>query len=253
MDDRSRLKEVHQTDLTEGRINQDFLDWLQTKGTTWLLVALVGLCIYLGLVRWRGHQDNTRAEAWRALSESQLPSSLEDVAEKYQGVDAVADLARLRAAQTLLYSVQSGHAIGGSDVKNPPPLTAEDRERNLQKADGLLSRILSADDGSRDKSLMMIAAMNGRAAVAESQGKLDDAKALYERAAQRADRDFPALASQARERAATVSAQNRVVALPTQADVARLGGNEDEMMIMTQPPQIDGWIRDLILPNDTGG
>ena len=27
---RDRLREVHQSDLTEGRINQDFLDWLQT-------------------------------------------------------------------------------------------------------------------------------------------------------------------------------------------------------------------------------
>ena len=30
--DRDRLKEVRQTDLTESRINQDFLDWLKTSG-----------------------------------------------------------------------------------------------------------------------------------------------------------------------------------------------------------------------------
>src|SRR5262245_33864318 len=73
----TRLKEVRQTDLTEGRINQEFLDWLQTKGMSWLLILLVGVCIYLGFVRWKSHQSNTRAEAWKTLQESRLPSALE--------------------------------------------------------------------------------------------------------------------------------------------------------------------------------
>jgi hypothetical protein len=32
--DRERLKQVHQTDLTESRVNEDFVDWLKTKGPT---------------------------------------------------------------------------------------------------------------------------------------------------------------------------------------------------------------------------
>ena len=39
--DRERLKEVHATDLTESRVNEDFVDWLKTKGPTYLLAILV--------------------------------------------------------------------------------------------------------------------------------------------------------------------------------------------------------------------
>ena len=36
MDD--RLKEVQTTDLTDSRVNHDFIDWLKTKGMNWLLL-----------------------------------------------------------------------------------------------------------------------------------------------------------------------------------------------------------------------
>src|SRR5688500_11885434 len=100
--DRNRLKEVHQSDLTEGRINEDFLDWLKTKGMTWLLVILIALCAYFGIVRWRHHRTSYQTEAWTSLAEAKLPSSLEGVAEKYDDVGAVSQLARLQAANQLL-------------------------------------------------------------------------------------------------------------------------------------------------------
>ena len=30
--DRNRLKDIHQSDLTESRMNEDFVIWLKTKG-----------------------------------------------------------------------------------------------------------------------------------------------------------------------------------------------------------------------------
>ena len=56
--DRDRLKEVHQTDLTEGKINEDFVDWLKTKGPTYLLVVLIGLAAWLFIVRFRQQKQD---------------------------------------------------------------------------------------------------------------------------------------------------------------------------------------------------
>ena len=109
--DRERLKEVHQTDLTEGRINQDFVDWLKTKGMSWLLVILVALCVYAGLVRWKSHKIGYQTEAWAELTKAALPASLEEVADKYGDVGSVSQLARLRAAEQLLGAVQAGKTL----------------------------------------------------------------------------------------------------------------------------------------------
>ena len=83
--DRDRLKEVHQTDLTESRINEDFVDWLKTKGPTWLLMILIGVGGYLGIVRWRQYKQQHFVEAWVALSECRLPGAFEDVADDAVG------------------------------------------------------------------------------------------------------------------------------------------------------------------------
>jgi hypothetical protein len=71
-----RLKEVRQTDITEGRINEDFLDWLRTKGVSWLLVLMVALCVYFGILRWRNHKLNFEAEGWTPSQRQPLPDRL---------------------------------------------------------------------------------------------------------------------------------------------------------------------------------
>lgn len=242
----TRLKEVHQTDLTEGRINQDFVDWLQTKGTSWLLVILVALCIYLGFVRWRSHQESNRAEAWKTLQETQLPSALEKVAVDYADIDSVADLARIRAANVLMTSVDSGQAVGAADSQTPPPLTAEERETNLNRADDYYAKVLERDDQSRGKTLLAVQAMNGRAAVAESLGKFDEAASWYDKAAKRVEQFYPALAEQARKRAANTAQQNRTITFPTQADLATNVVTPEAR----QPVDLDDWARQLLLPTD---
>jgi tetratricopeptide (TPR) repeat protein len=242
----TRLKEVRQTDLTEGRLNQDFVDWLQTKGTSWLLVILVALCIYLGFVRWRSHQVTNRAEAWKTLRETQLPSALEKVAEDYAGIDAVSDLARIRAAQMLMNSVDSGVAVGAGDSQAPPPLTAEERETNLSRADDLYAKILQNDDQSSGRALIMLQALNGRGAVAESRGKFEEAVSWFDKAAKRIESVYPILADQARKRAADSAKQTRTVIFPAQADLMKTVSTPE----IRQPVELDEWASELLISKD---
>lgn len=246
--DRDRLKEVRQTDLTESRINQDFLDWLKTSGVTWLLVIMVGLVVYMGFVRWNQSRMNYRTEAWRELYTANLPSALEEVAEKYEDVDAVSDIARLQAAEELMRAVQTGKMLGAAiDPADPnaqsqaPDLTDEERTRYLERADRLFADVAARDDGSTGKTLLVVTALTGRAVVAESRGDMEQAKQLYTQAAQRAGNKFPQLAERSRKRAETVA---QYLAARPMAEVER---NADPLPSQQRDPvSLDPWIGDLI-------
>ena len=252
--DRDRLKEVHQTDLTESRLNEDFVDWLKNKGPTWLLVCLLAICTYLGVDRFRQHRSSQQFEAWAAFFAAQLPGSLEDVALEYSDIGRLASVARLRAADQLLRSIETGLALGAAVPPDPdqvgiPPdprqrLTAEDRDQYLTRADGLFARVLTEDDGSLDLTLFVVTAMNGRATVAECRGDADAARDWYGRAAARAESFYPGLARQAEIRAASVLAGEVVIAFPSREEVAAAGG----VPPARRPVSIDDALRDLVLP-----
>jgi len=249
--ERERLKEVHQSDLTEGRLNQDFVDWLKTKGMSWLLALMVVICGYLAIVRWRESRVSHQTEAWLELTKAGLPRAFEDVADKYPDVGSVADLARLRAAQRLLGAVQTNAAIG-ADVPAPDPntpapaalpLSAEDRSSYLERADKLYAAIAATDDKSNAKALLVVTALNGRATVAESQGKADDAAKHFEEAAARADAVFPKLAESIRKRAAGAKNGAAEITLPAQAAFADIDPQET-----LDPATIDPWVEKLLAP-----
>jgi hypothetical protein len=242
--DRNRLKEVHQSDLTEGRINQDFLDWLQTKGMTWLLVALVALCAYFGIVRWRHHRTSYQTEAWQALANAKLPGAYEDVAEKYADVGAVPFLARLQAAEELLKAVQVGKALG-AETETRKDLTPQDRDDYLNRADRLYVKVVENDDKSSERALIIATALSGRAAVAESKGDLDQAKQYYLQAAERTAGVYPKVSENARARAESVDAQAKPATLPTSSQLAATFAVNPKP---AEPVTLDGWVRDLVMP-----
>lgn len=247
--DRERLKEVHQSDLTEGRINQEFVDWLQTKGMSWLLVVLVGLCAYFAMIRWQHHRVNYQAEAWTALQKEQLPSSLESVADKYPDVGAVAQLARLQAANEYLRAVQAGKMLSSdNDPQAKGDLSEVDRAKYLDRADDLFAKVVQADDKSPQKTLVVVNALNGRAAVAESKGDADKAKQYYNEAAQRATAQFPNLAEKARQRAQSVGDVSQPVTLPSRAELMAIQQKHKPPAL--DPPEMDTWAAELILPKD---
>jgi hypothetical protein len=146
---------------------------------------------------------NYQTEGWEQLQAAQLPSAFEDVAQKYSDVGAVPHLARMNAAQQLLAAVQTGKTLGAdTDVKKD--LTLEERSAYLDRADGLFSQVVQSDDGSDHQALLVVKALTGRAAVAESKGDATLAKQYLNEAAQRVETLFPELAAQSRRRAEAV-------------------------------------------------
>ena len=211
--DRERLKNVQTSDLTEERLNEDFVLWLKTKGPTWLLVILVAIVAYLFMVNWRQREARHQNEAWIALLDAQLPTSLEDVAIKYPEIDTVAQQARLRAANTYLRSIQLDRAIG-STADAVVPLTEEDRIFNLDRAHLLYEEVIASDTSAPGEVILVISALNGLAAIQECRGDLESARGYYEQAAQRAGERFPFLAEQSTARANTVAAYERLGEIP---------------------------------------
>jgi len=214
---RERLKDVHQTDLMESRVNEDFLDWLKSKGPSWLLIFLIAICVFLALQRWRSHKEEQRAEAWAALTQARLPGSFEDVAEEFSSVGQIGNAARLGAADALMHSVQIDRPVGSNplleqlesdgeegeeavDGGQPKNLTEEDRERYLQRAALRYDEVIASDDNSLGLTLYAVNAMFGKAAVAEARGDVEEAKQWYAHAADRAEAFYPGLAEQARVR-----------------------------------------------------
>jgi len=203
-DDRKRLEQVHQTDLNEGRLNEDFVTWLKTKGPTWALIILAFIVAYLWMVRWQQQEQRERNEAWADLITTVQPASLEDVAIRHAGIDAVSAIARLTAADSLLRDIQLGRTIA-DDGQTIVPLEGEARDSHLTQAGRLYEAVLAEDDGTRGKAVATVAALNGLAAVAECRGEVEEAATHYRKAAARAQGWMPAIAEQATNRADSVS------------------------------------------------
>ncbi len=229
-EERKRLAEVHQTDLAEGRLNEDFVTWLKTKGPTWLLIALAFIVAYLWMVRWQQQEGRARDEAWIDLMSTVQPASLEDVAMRHAGIDSVSDLARLTAADTLLRDVQRGNTIG-NDGQKVVTLDESRRDMHLKQATRLYAAIAAEDDGTTGRALATVCALNGLAAVSECRGDVDEAAKQYRLAAARAEGWLPPLAAQATARAETA------------------GELREEILFATPPPPPTPPANPITLPN----
>ena len=219
--DRDRLKDVHQQELTESRINEDFVLWLKTKGPSWLAIILIAISAYIAMMRWGEHKTRTRDLAWAELNltvalaqgPQQLPSTYEDIAVTYEGIDAVAVLGRLLAADVLLRCVQTNRALDSSPGL-PKPLLPEDRVVHLGRADALYGAVVQADDATIGTALFTFTALQGRGAVAESNGEHESARGFHKEAAARVAAQYPGLAAQARRRAETTGQYATMIDLP---------------------------------------
>lgn len=211
--DRERLQQIQQSDLTENRINEDFVTWIKTSGPWYLLAIVVGIAVYMYLVNLQRAELREREQAWFDLGEAVMPSSLEDVAQRHEGIDGVGTLARLRAANTYLQSLQTNLALGAT-IEEGTPLSPEDRTLGLDRADRLYTQVLNEDQGQFGDTIATVSALNGLAAIAESRGEVDQARDYYQQAAERAAPWYPVLADQSRGRAATVDLYAQDVTLP---------------------------------------
>jgi hypothetical protein len=243
-----RLKQVRETSLTESRVNEDFLDWLKTKGPSYLLAVMIGICAWLGILKWRQYHANRATQAWFELLNAGLPGQLEDVAAEYADVPGVAPQATLRAADELLNAVQAGRQIGAPAEQGTPPLGDQDRSDYLDRAARLYRSLVDADDGSLGAALRTCSAMQGLAAIAESRAEAPEARSWYEKAAARVEKDYADLARRLRGRAAVVDTYVAAPTLPDQSSLPPRPATEKRDPVFVEEP-----LRDLLFPQEPAG
>lgn len=190
MDDRqSQIKE--RAGLEESRINTEFLEFIK-KWSTPVLLALVVLA--LGYRGWLWLEDKRLEKVDQAFGEYEAvlaggnpnPDSLISLADEYQGVRSIGQMARLRAADIYLRAVNTGIRPGAVE----DPTTGEWAEDDLlgddeiggylDRAGSLYRQVLSSTRSDADRRLFAIGAAFGVAAVAETEGDMAVAREHYE-------------------------------------------------------------------------
>ena len=218
-----RLAQVEQSDLGESQLNEEFVDWLKKWGNQILLAILIVALLGVGwqwLVRTK---METRDSAWATLDSAQLPASLEEVAQSAKGVDSITPLALMRAADQYLRSVQTGTRFDREPTAEDYSLDDDTRTLFLQRANTLYAEAIVAVGSDYEqtfaKKLLVISGLFGQAAVAESQGNLDEAKTLLSRISTIAEPEYPDLAAQATARSGDLAITTTKVSFPLAADL----------------------------------
>lgn len=189
-----RLSNIRATDLTESRVNEEFVTWLRTKGLNWLLLVLVAILAWMGWNLWQQRAAERRDAAWLELGEAALPVSLDEVAARHAGIDSVAVLAQISAGDRYLSSVQSGLRFDREPDQPDYRLSPEDRGLFLGNAEIAYRKAIDllgdrAAIGMR--APLLIAALVGCAAVEESRGDLEATAALLAEASEIAGERYP--------------------------------------------------------------
>jgi hypothetical protein len=229
--DPNRLKQVQQTDLTESRLNQEFVFWLKEKGPTWLLVILLGLVAWVGIDRYQQYRAAKHAGAFFDLEKASGAEALESVAEDHEGIASVPHLARLRAADVYLLEVDRRRDF--EDLDND--LDDAAIEERLDKAEALYRAVLDGARRDTGERLFAVQALFGLAAVAEARGEFDKARDFYDQVAQTAGDAYAPIAARARQRQESLAALDPSLTLPARED-------------LTHPSPIDPLLRDLLAP-----
>ena len=249
--------------LEESRINQDLIDFLQKWGS-WILMALaVAALIYAGM-GWLERQREAKVnEAFAALEGARAganpsPDALRRVADEYEGIKSVAELARLESADVILDAVRVGVRPGaqinadGSLESDTELLTDDDRSRYLDQAESLYAAVLDATREKPGKKQIAISAMFGLAAVYETKGEVDRARTQLESVATMGESiALPAIARMARDRielltseaAAPLPTRDQLPELPTPPEPEAPAGVDPDLLM---PPLGD-------VPPDSAG
>ena len=220
--DTDRLAQVEQSDLGESRVNEEFVDWLKKWGNSILLAILLVALLGVGWNWWQRKIDTDRDTAWTNLSSAQLPASLEEVAAESKDIDSVSSLALIGAADQYLTSIQNNTPIGGTLEGETPGLDEATRAEYLKNANDLYARAIASvgDPGKNfSKKILTCSALFGQAAVAESQGDIESARATLQKIVETANPDYPDLAEQATFRISTLEPLVNRIVLPNAADL----------------------------------
>ena len=221
MDD--RLKEVQTTDLTDSRVNHDFIAWLKTKGMNWLLAILLVACAFLGWDWYKRKQIAAKDQAWAELEAATSPAAYQGVATTHKDTGAIAEIAMLQAGDALLRSVLTGLKPGMTADAEGSELTPEERTTYLEDADGFYKEAATtaALRGGLPAKPIGMSALFGRAAIAEASGRAGDARAHLEAVIVLANPEFPTFADQARARLENIDEVLASSVLPSSTMIPR--------------------------------
>ncbi|MFM8817975.1 MAG: HAD family hydrolase, partial [Phycisphaerales bacterium] len=174
-----RLQNVQQADLSESRVNDDFVLWLKTWGQNLLLVVLVIAALGMAWLWWQERKERERDDGWAELDGATLPAALEEIAARHAGKDSVALFAELEAADTYLLAVITGKRFDREASAVDAAMTPELRAEWLKEADRLYAKVADrvTKAGSTGEYGFLFSALFGRAAVAEDLGDLKSAEA----------------------------------------------------------------------------
>lgn len=213
-----RLKNVQQADLSESRLNDDFILWLKTWGNNILLVVLVIAALAMGWFWWGQQKERERDAAWEELQGATLPAALLEVAAKHEGKDAIAHFAELQAADRYLIAVLSNQRFDREAGAVDAAITPELRTEWLKEADRLYASVAKRVEGAKSTGEygFLFGALFGRAAVAEDMGDLKAAEGYLREIESRAKgTDFASTAEVAAKRIASLQALSAPIVLPS--------------------------------------
>lgn len=248
MDRDNRLSQIKETDLTESRLNEEFVTWLKTKGLNWLLLVLLVLLGWMGWNLWQQKQAEARDVAWEELAAATLPVSLEEVAVRHGAIDSVAAMAYLSAGDRYLSSIQNGVRFDRTPDQIDFRLDAETRTEFLDAADAAYRNAIAAieaagPDPNGELSPLMMAAWFGRAAIAESRGDLEATEAALRKGRDVAGARYPKV---------VVWADRRIEDLPNLANPLPIPKQSDlparETLAPLPPSIADDLMRELMAP-----
>lgn len=225
--DKSRLRQVQTTDLTESRLNDDFVYWLKKNGTNYLLVVLLIACAVLGWNYYHRQQVARSSVAWNELntaSDSRMPEPLEQLAKDHAEVPQVAMVALIMAGDLRLSQIQTGELSPAAGSTPAVPLDdaarkiAQDAaEENYTKAAQIATSLTAGSES--DAAPIIFSSLFGRAAIAESRGEFDASRKYLEQAATLASERWPRISEVAKARAAGLVSLQNPIAIPAAAEI----------------------------------
>lgn len=222
--DQRQQKLTEGAGLTESRLNQDFIDWLNKWGPRILTLILIVLVIYVANDWWKSRQIESRDEAFFQLEQARIsgsPDALLAVARDHDGRGAVAELATIEAADILLAAARRGVTPGGSVLMPDDALDEEGKADLYRRAADLYGQAFRATRADSDRPVQRIAARWGMAATAISLREWDEARAALEDVARFADEaGMQRLATVARERLESLDELRNAPPLLTEEEIA---------------------------------
>ncbi len=205
--------------MEDARYNVEFVDFLRKWGSTVMLVIAAAAMAFWGLQKYRENKEAKAGVAFGDVDQAMTagttgdvnPEVLVRIAEDNQGQGAVPIMARLAAAEQWRSSAMMGYRPGSLDprtrtVANQDDyLTPEGKKEFLEKARTQYQIVVDQTSGSKAKATFTLTGLMGLAAIAETSGKADEAKAAYKRAQELAEAaEFPEYAALAKARLETV-------------------------------------------------